>query len=112
MDIRLSSCPRGSFFPYVAVGWTHEWGPGKGVQRLLLMEEGNLDRLRREGANAAAEVLHIDERGENRHSFHSVSIGDSRRVGFEVTDSGPDGRIRTTQATVPQTPELKDLQMR
>ena len=56
--------------------------------RHLLVEKCKLDRLRLEGANAAAEVLHIDESGEDRHSFHSVPIGDSRRIRCDVTDSG------------------------
>ena len=40
------------------------------------------------GANAAAEVLHIDERGEDRHSSHSVPIGDPRRIEFDATNRG------------------------
>ena len=54
---------------------------------LLLMQDGKLDRPRLEGANSAAEVLHIDESGENRHSFHSVQVSDPRRIGLYVTNS-------------------------
>ena len=54
---------------------------------LLLMQDGKVDRLRLEGANSAAEVLHIDESGGNQHSFHSVQVSDPRRIGFDVTNS-------------------------
>ena len=56
--------------------------------RLLQMEDDKLDRLRLEGANAAAEVLSIDESSKNWHSFHSIPISDPRRIGFDGTHSG------------------------
>ena len=59
------------------------------MERHLLMKDSKLDRLCLEGANTAAEVIHIYKGGENRHPFNSVSIGDSRRIGcVDVTDSG------------------------
>jgi hypothetical protein len=47
-----------------------------------------LDRLRLKAAKAAAEIFHIDELGENRHSLHSVPISKPRTIGFESTDDG------------------------
>ena len=55
---------------------------------MFLMEDGKWERFRPDGANAAAEVLRIDERGEDRHSFHSVPIGDPQRIEFVITNSG------------------------
>ena len=57
------------------------------VARLLLVQESELDRRGREGANTAAEAVHVDERREYRHSFHPITIGDARWIGFEVTDN-------------------------
>jgi hypothetical protein len=58
------------------------------VERLSLMEESKLDRLRLKAAKAAAEIFHIDELGENRHSLHSVPISKTQRVGFGSTGWG------------------------
>lgn len=58
------------------------------MERLFLMLESKLKRPRLEGANAAAEVLCVDESGEDRHPFHSIPIGDSGRIRFDAANSG------------------------
>jgi len=50
------------------------------------VEDSKLECIRLEGANQAAEIVHIDERREDRQSFYSVPIGDSIMIGFDVAD--------------------------
>jgi len=79
----------GATYSVAGIGRIHVHVPSRlEMGRLLLMEESKWERPRLEGANAAAEVLRVDESGGDRHSFHSIPIGDSRRIGFDVTDSG------------------------
>ena len=49
------------------------------------MEEGEFACIRLEATNVAAELVYIDEGGEDRLSFHSIPISDSTRIGLDVT---------------------------